>query len=244
MALDYHELTPPTYKYQKGENKRGRFYFKIKLEEGLSQRGLVSFLKEKYDEIMVKVWSNPGQLRQELKPYFHKYDIDKAIANYDFEKGKVIDDTIIPLSQSQISVWSSDDCWVPREEDYIFDEDEDDRRAKKARRREVSMTHYEKKLNVTSDLWDRLEEDVRSEKLSQLNHGIQAAIAMDENLDKETGETKEFKANLNLNGDINSKTEVKTDLRTDLEKVQEQILSPAFAEVTRKLSTHLKEDTQ
>lgn len=57
-------------------------------------------------------------------------------------------------------------------------------------------------------------------------------------------DSKTVNADVNFNGDINSKTEVKTDLRTDLEKVQEQILSPAFAEVTRKLSTHLKEDAQ
>lgn len=44
--------------------------------------------------------------------------------------------------------------------------------------------------------------------------------------------------------DVNLVTEVKTDLGTDLERIQEQILSPAFAEVTRKLSTHLKEDSQ
>ena len=36
--------------------------------------------------------------------------------------------------------------------------------------------------------------------------------------------------------------EVKSELATDLDKVQEEILSPAFAEVTRKLSTHLKDN--
>lgn len=55
---------------------------------------------------------------------------------------------------------------------------------------------------------------------------------------------KEDTKKLVINGELDAKHAVKTDLRTDLEKVQDQILSPAFAEVTRNLSTHLKEDSK
>lgn len=238
MTLDYSRLEQPTYHFQEGENKRGHFYFKIKIEEGLSIRGLESYLKEKYYEIMGKRWAERGQLREELKPYFYHEDIRKALKNYDFEKGKIINNTgKSPIPRQRIEIWSKDDCWVVRENDYISDEDEDDFRAKKAKRREVSMSHFEKKLNVASDLWDRLESVTWDEKLSQINQGVQAAISIDENLDKETGETPELKADVNLNAEVEAGVETNLNIEDNkaLATVQAMFMQPEFVELNKKL---------
>lgn len=43
---------------------------------------------------MGRTWAERGQLREELKPYFYHEDIRKALKNYDFEKGKIINNNV------------------------------------------------------------------------------------------------------------------------------------------------------
>lgn len=220
--MQYSELSKPTYKLQEMENQRHHFYFQIKTEENLSLSQLEEYLKEQYDTIMSKTWETNEQLRKELKKYFHGYDVRKAMKNYDFDKQRVINPNIIPISQSQLENMSSEGCWTLREIDKINDDNEEINRSLRGIRFAYKVERFKRKQKIKDNILDKIEKELIKGKLSQVNQGVQAYVGLDENDDKDLGES-DSNFNIHLDADVDATAEFKSPLDVRMEEFQKQI---------------------